>query len=82
MTPEFKILLKKRNRIETSIKKKNAELTLVEDEIRKTCQHEIKVPRQRYNDSGYYDPATVEYWDECSVCGETVNWRRKVIGFH
>ena len=51
---------------------RNAEKIAVENlqQALKTCLHEEKLPKSKYNSGDYYNRASTERWLECVVCGK------------
>lgn len=46
------------------------------------CTHDEVITKSRYFEGSYYDKASTDYWDECKLCGATLNRREETHSWY
>lgn len=81
MKRKFKQLLKEKKEVFDQLLTLGARMKVLEDEIKKTCEHEELIQGEDYYPATYYDKSENHTWDECVHCHKKFNYKRSVGGF-
>lgn len=59
----------------------HAQARSIKLQLEESCAHPTTVRKSKHYEGGYDYTAETQYWDECTLCGEKLNYSSKQGGY-